>query len=155
MPFEDNHNHQDGNSSDDDRSASKFSVSKRNRGWQGEQLELQHARITTADADKDSVVAVDLNQFRNTVVGQGYQAKHVIRQRGIFLTASSGPAASKPNDEPLPVDHASKKRKSSHVDGQNSNIARKDTPKSRTEMYFGCAGLRKFRKELAKIEKSG
>ena len=30
--------------------------------------------------EKSGSAAVNLNQFRNTEVGQGYQAKHVVRQ---------------------------------------------------------------------------
>ena len=152
MPFEDNH-HQDDNSSDDDdgRAAPAFAVSKRNRGWQGEQLELQHSAMTT-DKKDSQVVAVDLNQFRNKAVGEGYQAKHVIRQKGISAS-NSGPAAPKQSDS-----HASKKQKSSHQNhinsSQDSSNGRKETPKSRTDKYLRSTGLRRFRKELAKIESS-
>mmetsp|Transcript_8185 Transcript_8185/g.17670 ORF Transcript_8185/g.17670 Transcript_8185/m.17670 type:complete len:150 (+) Transcript_8185:82-531(+) len=68
------------------------SKNERNRGW-GQSMELAHQqevgqrrikRKLNCDSDNDNdddVVAVDLNQFRNTEVGKGYQAKHVVRQR--------------------------------------------------------------------------
>src|SRR3569623_769458 len=60
------------------------SASRSRKGWEGESLELQHEREAhhyNQSGTATSVVAVDLNQFRNTEVGKGYQAKHVIRQR--------------------------------------------------------------------------
>eukprot|EP00590_Aulacoseira_subarctica_P010349 CAMPEP_0172430058 /NCGR_PEP_ID=MMETSP1064-20121228/52914_1 /TAXON_ID=202472 /ORGANISM="Aulacoseira subarctica , Strain CCAP 1002/5" /LENGTH=135 /DNA_ID=CAMNT_0013175849 /DNA_START=242 /DNA_END=645 /DNA_ORIENTATION=+ len=52
--------------------------------WEGEEMELDHYREGRGSANKkrkDASAAVDISQFQNTVVGQGYQAKHVIRQR--------------------------------------------------------------------------
>jgi hypothetical protein len=57
---------------------------KRNRGW-GEAMELAHQQQHQTSSSS-SAVAVDLNQFRNTEVGTGYQAKHVVRQK-----TASGP----------------------------------------------------------------
>ena len=53
------------------------------RGW-GESMELAHQqdnKHTKSNNSMSSVVAVDLGQFRNTEVGKGYQAKHVVRQK--------------------------------------------------------------------------
>ena len=70
------------------------SKNEKNRGW-GQSMELAHQqevgqrrgkrKLNFDDDDNNDydndVVAVDLNQFRNTEVGKGYQAKHVVRQR--------------------------------------------------------------------------
>jgi hypothetical protein len=75
---------------------------KKKRGWEGEELELEHQReqmmmtmmhpsmgqkkgeeggVVVNSSTASTSAAVDLNQFRNTEVGRGFQAKHVIRQR--------------------------------------------------------------------------
>jgi hypothetical protein len=60
---------------------------KRGAIWEGEEMELEHYREDRLSGEKrrkhDTAVAVDLAQFQNTAVGQGYQAKHVIRQRTV------------------------------------------------------------------------
>ncbi|GKY97536.1 hypothetical protein MPSEU_000711800 [Mayamaea pseudoterrestris] len=125
-------------------------VNKRQRGWQGEHLELEHAaaaRQDDAGDQKDSVVAVDLNQFRNTVVGQGYQAKHVIRQKG--STQASRASIVKLNYE---RDESNNKKRKSHR--QDAEPFSQGPAKFKLQTYLECPGLRKFRKELAKIEAS-
>ena len=80
----------DGSSShddDDDLPAAAASATTRlERGWQGSNMELEHQREmslrVSGDGKQSTPVAVDLLQFHNTQVGQGYQAKHVIRQPG-------------------------------------------------------------------------
>ena len=45
-------------------------------------MELNHQREKLREgARNDTVVAVDLKQFQNHKVGEGYQAKHVVRQK--------------------------------------------------------------------------
>ena len=66
------------------------------RGGWGEAMELAHQteeserrRKRKQNSDGDvGAVAVDLGQFRNTEVGRGYQARHVVRQR---TAASAAP----------------------------------------------------------------
>ena len=58
---------------------------KRRGGW-GEAMELAHTTTPTTTSGKTTNnsknnIVVDLNQFRNTEIGRGYQAKHVVRQR--------------------------------------------------------------------------
>ncbi|VEU44472.1 unnamed protein product [Pseudo-nitzschia multistriata] len=64
------------------------SKNDKNRGGWGESMELAHqreaGRRVTAGAP-ETVVAVDLSQFRNTEVGRGYQARHVVRQRSAAI----------------------------------------------------------------------
>lgn len=65
---------------------SKHERTDRNRGGWGEAMELAHQKAN--DASASSVVAVDLDQFRNTEVGTGYQAKHVVRQKTAAATTT-------------------------------------------------------------------
>jgi hypothetical protein len=121
---------------------------KRQRGWQGEHLELNHS--ADACSAKEAVVAVDLNQFRNTVVGQGYQAKHVIRQKGL----TSAPVSKVTIDKGDDAVENKKQRKSTEYDSRQTNSVDQAKGKSKLQAYLKCEGLRKFRKELAKIEAS-
>ena len=66
--------------SDDDRIPS--GVLRKRKGWQGDEMELDHQRENLREGPRnDTVVAVDLKQFQNHKVGEGYQAKHVVRQK--------------------------------------------------------------------------
>jgi hypothetical protein len=126
--------------------------SVRGGGWQGDELELEHQRerIRSAkDQDGDTHAAVNLSQFRNTVVGEGYQAKHVVRQ------------ATKKEDQ-IPVIDMSKPS-SARAEGRNKRhhddreTRRKEDKKGsstddRVRRYLCCRGLREFRMELDKIE---
>jgi hypothetical protein len=119
--------------------------STRNRGWQGEQLELKHS----LEPKTSKCVAVDLQQFRNTVVGQGYQAKHVVRQKGLsdrLAETRKHPS----NDNSVSGMTAPKKRKSESERGDGGPELSAETTK--LQRYLQCAGLRRFRKELANIE---
>ena len=60
---------------------------KRNKGWGGEELEMQHQRDAFAKEKHNKVTAVNLEQFQNNEVGKGYQAKHVIRQQSAANTS--------------------------------------------------------------------
>ena len=113
---------------------SKHERTNRNRGGWGEAMELAHQRSN--DAGASSVVAVDLNQFRNTEVGTGYQAKHVVRQK----TAG-----------------ASTTTKTRVVNGDFQSGADKNNTKSsqpqaiETDELLKNDGLRAFRKEIESI----
>jgi len=54
-------------------------TSRKRKGWDGAEMELAHKCENKFDSGE--AAAVDLRQFHNTKVGEGYQAKHVIRQR--------------------------------------------------------------------------
>ena len=57
-------------------------VLRKRKGWQGDEMELDHQREKLREGPRnDTVVAVDLKQFQNHKVGEGYQAKHVVRQK--------------------------------------------------------------------------
>ena len=62
--------------------------------WQGEEIELDHRdRDESSTGAAAIVTAVDLNQFRNTEVGKGYQAKHVVRQKNTATNNNDTAAA--------------------------------------------------------------
>ena len=63
---------------------------KRKRGslWDGDEMEMQHFRdhqrqqlLNKSNKETSTFTAVDISQFQNHQIGQGYQAKHVIRQK--------------------------------------------------------------------------
>ena len=54
-------------------------VSRRGR-WAGEQMEMEHQQDSFRNEKSKATAAVDIRQFQNNVVGEGYQAKHVVRQ---------------------------------------------------------------------------
>ena len=75
--------------------------------------------------------AVDLSQFRNEEVGKGYQAKHVIRQKGAPTKASGI------------VDMSQRK--------EESEPKPKDAEPITKESYLSCRGMRNFVREVDKI----
>lgn len=126
----------------------------KNRGWQGEEMEMEHARAS--EGNKSTAAAVDLKQFRNDEVGKGYQAKFVVRQR----TAEDN---DKEKDAVVVKDMTKaksseeksrkSKRKSSSRDDDMSEKAEKGESKAtiRLNKYLKCEVLRRFRKELEKF----
>lgn len=134
--------------SSDESTRDRYSqLSGKRSGWAGEEMEMQHSRETWKKPSAESV-AVDLEQFRNHQVGKGYQAKFVVRQK----TGHEEEAASskrKSSDEP--PSSASKRTQ------RNDESRSKKKAKSHSDpllKYLQCEGLRKFRKEIAKIEDS-
>lgn len=85
--------------------------------------------------EKDVVTAVDLKQFHNNTVGVGYQAKHVVRQKGA------------PEKVEKVVDMASKKR-------MKSSSSKKETKDERLAKYLRCSGVREFRRQIEELLKS-
>lgn len=122
---------------------------EKKRGW-GEAMELAHQtesglrnnrngdNYNDNDNDRDSgqVVAVDLNQFRNTEVGVGYQAKHVVRQK----TATVAKTKTRTINSNSNVGVG---RENSGVEDQTKPIE--------TEELLRNAGLRAFRTEIENI----
>jgi hypothetical protein len=110
---------------------------KRNRGgWQGEDLEMEHSRDASQSGKRKNVAAVHVEQFQNHVVGKGYQAKHVIRQK----TGKEKVAAAIVD---MTGGKAAKESSSSSQTQPSSKFNRKT--------YIQCKGLREFRREIEKI----
>lgn len=117
---------------------------KSRKGWLGEELELEHQRerIMIASGSGDgihehpaSATAVDLNQFRNTEVGEGYQAKHVVRQRTAAAPSSTTTTISIAEARP---------------NARESHCSNKLLPLTK-EALLQNRGLREFRKEIESI----
>jgi hypothetical protein len=113
-------------------------VTKRRRGWEGEEMEMVHQREAFREDKGKASAAVDISQFQNHEVGKGYQAKHVVRQK-------TGEAPSV---------------KTKDMSGGNNGVAdskAKAPKRSSNEIseirasYMKSAGLREFRKEIEKI----
>lgn len=122
------------------------------KGWKGEELELEHHKEASG-RDHSSSAAVDLNQFRNTEVGKGYQAKHVVRQS----TGRSSDVTIK--DMTKVSSDADKRETSSAPDKKKRKRGKSDKRNDRTSLgekrlqkYLECEGLRAFRKELEKFD---
>ena len=111
-------------------------VRQQRRGWQGEELEIDHQReaIQSGKVKEAAAVAVDIRQFQNHVVGEGYQARHVVRQ-----------PSSKPRGASLQVKDMTGGAKFS---GDTSTPEKADSGDRR---YIQNAGLREFRKEIEAI----
>jgi hypothetical protein len=138
--------------------------------WQGEEMELEHQRETErrdrTDRDESSttgaaaiVTAVDLNQFRNTEVGKGYQAKHVVRQKNTATNNDTAAAAAAQViiDAETMVPASTKKRRSAAAAARMERRAENDTAASTVavvtekEELLRNDGLRLFRREIENI----
>jgi hypothetical protein len=125
---------------DEDNEYLPRSVGQQRRGWQGEELEIDHQRESLKSGKyKDAVAAaVDIRQFQNhVVVGEGYQAKHVIRQSSAKTTGPS-----------LQIKDMSGGAKFGRGESKQEM---KDTG---DRNYIQNAGLREFRKEIESILES-
>jgi hypothetical protein len=121
--------------------AGALRTSKRHRGWAGEELEMEHYR--SDKTTKGGFAAVDIKQFQNTVVGTGYQAPGVIRQKK--ANADQGVAVCDMTTRNKPVDGDSMERKQSRETEPNK------TKRQRLEKYISCEGLCEFRKEIEQL----
>lgn len=161
-------------------------TSSNQRGkWKGEEMEMQHFRDfhslkqneTQNQRDqKHHHTAVDISQFQNTIVGQGYQAKHVVRQKSVSGDSSaalkildmSQPTANttkrvrsnEENDEhderkKREKDHnkKEKKKKHRHQNNHSDNTETIDLSNelSHVQKYLKCDALRDFRREMEYI----
>ena len=115
---------------------SKHKTANKHRGGWGEDMELAHQKGSISTSKTSSVVAVDLNQFRNTEVGSGYQARHVVRQKTAGDERSATKIVYKNTD---------------FSTGHGENETTKDTKDIATEDLLKNDGLRAFRKEIESI----
>lgn len=112
-------------------------IRQQRRGWQGEEMEMNHQRESFhAGKDKKNVAAgVDIRQFQNHEVGEGYQAKHVVRQPSSNPSQS---AALKVRDMSGGSKFGQQDKEEKLSDSGNRN-------------YIQNSGLREFRKEIELI----
>ena len=106
-------------------------VSSHRGVWQGETLEMEHQQEAFRNEKRNIAAAVDIKQFQNNVVGEGYQAKHVIRQ----------PSA---NQAPKMVVRDMTGAKKSGKGAEDSISIDRDE-------FLKNAGLREFRREIENI----
>jgi hypothetical protein len=119
-------------------------------GWAGEEMEIAHQRGDSSSSRKEKYQTVNLEQFRNNEVGNGYQARGVVRQKtgemgskmNIIDMTKKQPQSDGSND-----DKEAKKRRSKRqrISGQ------KDENMGSIDIFLQCQALRDFRKELEKI----
>ncbi len=131
---------------------------RKHRGWQGEDMEMDHQRETSSSMasgriDKNAATAVDLNQFRNTEVGKGYQARHVVRQKTASDLSSGDQGTAKRMVE---IRDATRRRTKEADDEEQKRKKPRLTASSQNETLnkdklLQNAGLRAFRKELESI----
>lgn len=128
------------NSSDEERNEFMRSRVGRQR-WKGDEMELKREQ----PSNKDASAGVDLEQFRNYQVGIGYQAKHVVRQRGLQSDGGAVGSTSRPEI----TGGETKKRKAQSSEGKATG--KRPAKEDRLQRFLRCEGFRKFRKELETI----
>ena len=157
------------NSDDENDDYRLPSATRKKSGWAGDEMEMEHLRerqreqqqqasSSSGDHRKDSV-AVDLNQFRNTKVGSGYQAKGVIRQssclepKGGMIINMSEPKVKDEDDKVSSkrYEEDKKKRKHKRRKKDQSKMKKKTNTNEAIEKYIACKAIRDFRKEIDKI----
>ena len=126
---------------------SKHETTNRNRGGWGEAMELAHQKQQSSSVgnsnsnnNPSSVVAVDLNQFRNTEVGSGYQAKHVVRQKKAAVATTTQTIVNNNNNSNFQMSGGNQK--------SNKGFHEKAIE---TEELLKNDGLRAFRREIESI----
>ena len=111
-------------------------------------MEMRHAEDSWKHKKSGNSVAVNLEQFRNHEVGEGYQAKFVVRQQ--HKEASSSVVI---KDMTKIQSDTSVRASSSELEKSRSSNRRRNAV-DRDELlmkYLECEGLREFRKEVEKI----
>lgn len=142
----------DNHLSDEESAVPVVAFSRKRRGWEGEHLELERKIDATAvDETASSHAAVDLEQFRNTQVGKGYQAKHVIRQPSAPDRQVTIQDMTQLHQLPKTSGEATKSRR---LDDEKPTKDDSASARTRLHRYLQCEGLRKFRTELESIESS-
>ena len=130
--------------------SSSNSSRKRKGGWGGEELEMQHQQDVFAAKNKNKHHQQSLlrDQFQNTEVGQGYQAKHVIRQKQHSSATTAATSSSKNIiDMSGGVDFTNNKASALQSNYESS------VPESTMDSkhYLQSKELCEFRKEIEKI----
>ena len=134
----------DGSSSSDE--ADRF-LPKSKKGWQGDHLELEHQRESFLEHKDKSVAAVDISQFQNHEVGQGYQAKHVVRQRQAPSDANNNQQVTHlTRTLEDPPTSSLRKRKA-----PDTAACVPDNPRTLLKKYLASPGMVAFRKEMEDI----
>jgi len=165
MPNGKGENNSSSSSSSSEDEAARF-IPKSAKGWQGGDLELDHAREAFEQHKSKTVAAVDISQFQNTEIGKGYQAKHVVRQRGAGLDAGNEASGtlevkdmSQPNTTTITTSTTTTTTTTTTARSKDKKKSKKrkeppeeiDTPRIRLNKYLNCPGMVAFRKEIENI----
>lgn len=108
-------------------------VIRQRGGWEGEELEMRHQQEVFRSGRDPAIAAVDIRQFQNHVVGEGYQARHVVRQPTV-----SDPSTMKIKDMTGDKVFRQEATKTGRLDTGERN-------------YIDNDGLREFRKEIESL----
>ncbi|KAL3893353.1 MAG: hypothetical protein SGARI_008222 [Bacillariaceae sp.] len=124
---------------------------KRNRGWQGEALELQHSVDCDNGSNKTTISTA-------AAVGKGYQAKHVVRQKTAGYGSSDRKKTkktSKTTATTLDMDGGAAKRHFEDNLKKKEDLSKANEKKSTRNIskqdLLQNKGLRNFRKEIESI----
>jgi hypothetical protein len=128
---------------------------ERRGGWEGEHLEREREREVdqggAAAPSSRAAAAVDLEQFRNYRVGEGYQARHVVRQRTAAPVhqGAAGAGASGATEKAAEGERPSGGRKRRIAEDREGKT--RDGSPDELDRYLECEAFRTFRRELDKI----
>jgi hypothetical protein len=151
-------------SDDDELVVSK--VLRKRKGWQGEELEMEHHREKFRNStiegysSTSNPVAMDLKQFQNHRVGEGYQAKHVVRQRTVTDSGIKIMDMSRKATKAEPMSRKATKaepmsRKATKAEPMSrSSYDNDDDDDDLLPTYLRCRGIREFRRQLDEILKA-
>lgn len=134
--------------------SSSSSSRKRKGGWSGEELEMQHQQDVFAAKNKNKhqhqkgAGTLLKDQFQNTEVGQGYQAKHVIRQKQ--HSSATTVATSSSNSNIIDMSGGVDFNKASALQSNNKSNMPEESILD-VKLYLKSKELRDFRKEIEKI----
>jgi hypothetical protein len=80
----------DSDSDDEELRAIPSGVVRKRKGWEGNGMEQEHAMqaMSSSSSKKNKGDAELIDSFQNKEVGQGYQHKTVMRQKGVGVVAS-------------------------------------------------------------------
>ena len=131
------------------------------KGWGGEELELYHQMQNRSASGEGKAKAsfVDLDQFRNTDVNKGYQAKHVIRQQ---TAGDGGDSGGRVQDVAMRTLPSSRERSGTTTTtatttarGASEKSGRKqaETADEKVDRYLKSAPMREFRRQLEEMQK--
>lgn len=155
-------------------------VIRSRKGWMGDEMEMEHQRqsskkrTATDDEDDDDdgnngssskrqqrygPTAVDIRQFQNHVVGEGYQARHVIRQKTVNTGTSTfnsahGTTATRIRSSAKVVDMTGGVFKNKNGTGTDTMIPSTSSSSFLNQDpsdYIKNKSLRQFRLEIEKI----
>ena len=134
-------------------------VIRSRKGWAGEEMELNHALLSSKQNKIDSNQSINLkDSFQNNEVGKGFQYKSVVRQKVVGEGDSmwnGGDSREKRIDMTGGIKNC--KNKKIKVNGSYKNERQEEQQfkqNSLQENFMSNSELRKFKKEITRIIRS-